>query len=310
MTVRELDTMGILPPFAVDPGAKPELCFLPVASLRVDPAYQRPITKAGRKTIEKIVDGFQWAKFAPLIVTPIRDGLYAIIDGQHRATAALICGFDRLPCNVVDAGAAEASAIFAAVNGTVTPLSVLALFRAARAAGEPWARGVQAACDAAGIEPLTHPVPRSRMKPRQTIAIGTLRKVVAQFGVETVGRVLAAEMARPGADVPGYLNSDRVRQAVLERAALAAELPARPGDMDVTVNDRTFRMPARWFRLFDLLDKNDVVPLADLDKAWGGSVRGLERVIAAMSRQFNLAGAEIVLKPGEGYALQNIEEAA
>ncbi|MFN3868998.1 MAG: ParB N-terminal domain-containing protein, partial [Hyphomicrobiaceae bacterium] len=91
-------------------GERAELCMLPLDRLVVDESYQRPITGKGRLNINRIVAKFDWRKFAPLVVTEVDGGRYAIIDGQHRATAALMHPDVHLvPCMVVKASVAEAA---------------------------------------------------------------------------------------------------------------------------------------------------------------------------------------------------------
>lgn len=197
------------------PGRPPRMEWVSISSLRIDPSYQRPIVGRGMQTIRHIVAGFEWSRFSPLIVAPVpgRD-LFTVIDGQHRATAALICGFDRVPCSIVDVPPAEAARIFSAVNGTVTPMSILSLFKAARIAGEGWALAVDRACSRAGIEPLVYPVSRANMKPRQTLAIGTLRKMIDRFGEDVLAGALKVEDGNPLSAEPGYFNSATISAAV------------------------------------------------------------------------------------------------
>ena len=69
---------------------RPELKWLPVSSLYVDRSYQRAIESgASRKNLKAMTDDFQWALCGA--ITVCRDPKaerYAIIDGQHRFTAA------------------------------------------------------------------------------------------------------------------------------------------------------------------------------------------------------------------------------
>ena len=197
------------------PGIPPRMEWLILSALRVDPSYQRPIAGRGVRNILRIVSTFDWSRFSPLIVAPVPDAkLYTIIDGQHRATAALICGYDRVLCSIVDVQPGEAARIFAAVNGNVTPMSPLSLFKAARVAGEPWAKAIDRACSAAGIEPLVYPVSRANMKPRQTQSVGTLRQLVDRFGEDVLTAALVAETKLPRSAEPGYFGSDRLRAVV------------------------------------------------------------------------------------------------
>lgn len=198
-------------------GTPPRLDFLPLASLRIDDRYQRRIEGRGLRVIARICAEFDWNRFAPLIVAPIPGGdLHAIIDGQHRATAALLRGFDRVPCSIVSAGATEQPGIFTDVNGNVTPITIFQLFKAARAAGADWARDIDAACKAGGIVPLVYPKPKSVIKPFETMAIGTLRREIGRFGVEEVGTAIRHAAKQSGADEPGFWSSSAVGQAVAD----------------------------------------------------------------------------------------------
>lgn len=172
-------------------GRPPKLDFLPLSKLRIDDAYQRDISPRGMRTIAAIHNAFDWNRFAPLIVAhvPGRD-LHVIIDGQHRATAALLRGYELVPCAIVAASALEQASIFSSVNGTVTPITIFQLFKAARAAKVAWALDVEAACKIAGLTPLVYPKAKSEIKPFETMAIGTLRKNIERFGVQEVGNAL------------------------------------------------------------------------------------------------------------------------
>ncbi len=118
------------------PGPAPMLQWLDIATLVVDDRYQRPIYGAGHKNVRAIAAAFQWSRFAPLIVAPVEGGRFAIIDGQHRATAALLCGMVQVPCQVITADAGDQAAAFRAINGQVTRIHSLAVQHAALMAGE------------------------------------------------------------------------------------------------------------------------------------------------------------------------------
>ncbi|MEN6306019.1 MAG: ParB N-terminal domain-containing protein [Armatimonadia bacterium] len=199
----------------VRPGRPPRLDFLPLAKLRIDENYQRTIERRGLATIVAICNAFDWNRFAPLIVAPVPGSdLYAVIDGQHRATAALLRGFDLVPCAIVNATALEQPGIFTAVNGNVTPITIFQLFKAARAAKAEWAVAIDQACARAGITPLVYPKPKSKINPFETMAIGTLRQAIIRFGVDEVADALKHARAQPGAAEPGFWNSGAINHAV------------------------------------------------------------------------------------------------
>src|SRR5262249_41056284 len=54
-----------------DIGKPPQLKWIELESLRIDPRYQRQITDDGRSRINRIVREFRWSRFHPLMVTPI-----------------------------------------------------------------------------------------------------------------------------------------------------------------------------------------------------------------------------------------------
>lgn len=136
-----------------DPGAAPMLQWVPIAQLRVDPTYQRDITAEGRRSVLAIAKAFDWCKFAPLIVAPIEGGHYAVIDGQHRATAAALRKIESVPCEVVIADRAKQASAFAAINGQVTKLSSMAIYHARVSSGavsyEAWGEPEDSPFDAA-----------------------------------------------------------------------------------------------------------------------------------------------------------------
>jgi len=207
--------LAALPP--KHPGQLPQLKYIALSQLRVDDRYQRRIEPRGLKAIARICAEFDWNRFAPLICAALPGGdLYAIIDGQHRATAALLCGIDKVPCAVVNATAAEQPAIFAAVNGNVTPITIFQMFKAARAAKQEWALDIDRACAAAGLTPLLYPKAKKEIKPFETMAIGTLRHSIIRFGVDEVAQALKAAARQKGADDPGFWSSLTINMAVSE----------------------------------------------------------------------------------------------
>ena len=183
MTTRPIETDGY-PKLArpAAPGQEPKLAFLPIASLVIDASYQREITKQGRANVRRIAERFNWSMFGTVIVAAVSGGRYAIVDGQHRVTAAAICGIDKVPCQIIAARPGEQAAAFRAINGNVTKLHALQLFHAAVAAGDAQACAVAAVCAAAGVQIVRSPTQSSVMKPGQTMVAGTIGKAIERFG--------------------------------------------------------------------------------------------------------------------------------
>lgn len=195
MTVKALEAIAFnpAPVKSADPGPLPELIWVSPAQLVVDPAYQRTIQERGRRNIKRIVEEFSWRKFAPLIVTPHGPkhdgaGRYVVIDGQHRATAALMYAGPgvSLPAMVIKATPEQAADAFAAINGQVTGVTALQLHHARLAAGDRDAEAVADVCRRAGVEILRYPVPASKIKAGQTLTATALRTALARHGAATL----------------------------------------------------------------------------------------------------------------------------
>ncbi|WAC26323.1 ParB N-terminal domain-containing protein [Ancylobacter sp. SL191] len=188
-----------------DLGAAPMLQWVKIEQLRVDPTYQRDITAEGRRSLFAIARNFDWSKFAPLIVAPIEGGLYAVIDGQHRATAAALRKIESVPCNVVIADQAKQAAAFAAVNGQVTKLSSVAIYHARVSAGDKEAVICNEVCRAADVNVLRYPVQSTLMKRGDTIAPNVILAAIARHGRDTVATALSC-VTQTAEGNPGMLG--------------------------------------------------------------------------------------------------------
>jgi len=253
------------------PGTPPVLAYLPLSSLRIDDRYQRRIEGRGVRVIARICAEFDWDRFAPLIVARVPGGeIFSIIDGQHRATAAMIRGFDRVPCSIVTASPKEQPAIFTDVNGNTTPITIFQLFKAGRAAGAEWALDIDRACKLGGIVPLVYPKPKSTIKPFETMALGTLRRNIARFGVEEMGAALAHAAKQQGANEPGFWNSMTVDQAIGEWRTLKGKRPEAPPDSQITMGQRIRDLRKKGYSRFAIQAAIPGVKLADIEAAFQG----------------------------------------
>lgn len=213
-TLHPIELVDCPPPPRLEPGRAPVLAWLPLSKLRIDRSYQREITKKGRANVVRIVNTFSWSRFAPVLVTPIERGLYSVLDGQHRAAAALRCGFKEVPCAIVEAAASEQAQIFADVNGVVTKITTFDLFKAGRAAGLEWAKAIDRVCAGAGLVALTYPKAMREIKPFETMALGTLQKYIIRFGEQDCIAALKQLSKMPAAREPGFWNSRAIDAAI------------------------------------------------------------------------------------------------
>lgn len=253
-------------------GKPPRLDFLSLSQLRIDDTYQRQIEHRGMTTIARICAEFDWRRFAPLIVArvPGPEELYTVIDGQHRGTAALLRGFERVPCAIVDASALEQPEIFVAVNGNVTPITIFQLFKAGRAAKTPWALEIDEACKVGGITPLIYPKPKSKIAPFETMAIGTLRRNIARFGVKDVGEALKLAAKRPEAAEPGFWSSIAVDHSIADYRISLGKRQEIGDQAAVSMAQRIRDLRARGYSRF-AIQAALRCKLSDIEEAIGGT---------------------------------------
>lgn len=220
MSLQPLKPSSFLPPaMPPAPGAAPMLQWLKVADLVVDASYQREINN--RRNVRRIAEAFDWSAFAPVIVAPVEGGKFAVIDGQHRSTAAALVGIESVPCMVVIADKARQAMAFAAINGTVTAVKPAHLFYAAVAAGEASAVELARCLSIAGVRILKGGTPGSEQKPGETHACRALEKALKLYGSETLITALQC-VTQTGEGNAGLLN-EMVIVALCELLATQAD---------------------------------------------------------------------------------------
>lgn len=175
-----------LPAILSLPGPVPMLQWIEVGKLIVDDTYQREIGYRGRLNVQHIIERFDWSKFAPVIVAPVEGDLYAIVDGQHRTTAAMVRGIEKVPCQIVLADRTQQAAAYAAVNGNITKTTPHQLFHAKLAAGDEPALELKRVCAAAGVEILRRSRTQANMEVGQTLAVGALARCLQIYGRDTL----------------------------------------------------------------------------------------------------------------------------
>jgi hypothetical protein len=206
MTFRTVD-IPEAPTHALADQSAPMLQWVKLADLVIDGRYQREITPPGRANIRRIAQNFRWSRFSPLLVAPIEGGRFAIIDGQHRAHAAALVGAEQVPCMAVLMDLREQAQAFGAINGNVTRVHPLQLYRAALASGEPWAVECDRVVRDGGCELLKTVPSWDAVKPRQLVCIGLVRAHVRQGTGNVVTEVLRGITGSESADVRAMYGS-------------------------------------------------------------------------------------------------------
>lgn len=179
---------------STDLGARPRVVWLDLGLLDVDRTYQREVGEGGQAHIKRIVRGFNWNCYQPIIVTESEDGRYAVIDGQHRLEAAkkhpLI---DSLPCYIIDApDLAMQAKVFVEVNTSRRSLTSSQKYFASLAGGEASAVALSEICKDAGVTILRSP--QGSTPPMSILGPLVAQRLVARFGataVRTAIRLLA-----------------------------------------------------------------------------------------------------------------------
>lgn len=174
-TLRRIDVSGRAPVVPL-PQPAPQVDWIALEKLVIDDTYQRPLEAANWRAIERIAANFDWSSFGPLVLAPLPGGVYAIVDGQHRAHAAALCGFDTVPAMVVPMAPQDQARTFGRINGAVVPVARGLLYRAALAAGEDWAVRSDAAVAAAGCRLMGSHWSARLKKPGMVFSITLIRK--------------------------------------------------------------------------------------------------------------------------------------
>jgi hypothetical protein len=198
------------PESGFNPGPAPQLRWLEIKDLVVDLTYQREIGKRGSANIRQIAENFDWSKFAPVIVAPLEGGQWAVVDGQHRTTAAMLRSIEKVPCQVVQADRAQQAAAYAAVNGSVTKTTAQQLYYAKLTAGHPECAALQEVLAASGVEVARRNLVVAKMKVGQTQAVGALSRCLREYGSATL--ITALQCITQTADG----NAGFVRATIIE----------------------------------------------------------------------------------------------
>lgn len=206
MNLRPIETRdyaGVAVPASF--GRPPKLEWVSIGNLVIDPEYQREITARGRRNVRRIAEGFDWAMFAPVVAAPAGSDKFAIVDGQHRTTAAKLCGIDRVPCMIIDVDRALQARSFKAINGNVTLMHTLHLHHASVAAGDIAALRIAETVRKAGVTIVRNPTQATLLKVGETVVVTTIEKAIDRFGEAATILGLKTIIATGGGN-PGLLS--------------------------------------------------------------------------------------------------------
>lgn len=218
MGTRGIETAHLSAPRRVA-GPSGDLCWVDIDDLLIDEDYQRPIGRAGWRAIRRMAENFDWRFFAPVLVARREgDGRLFLIDGQHRTHAAQLAGASRVPACVQNMRPQQEAAAFSAVNGDITRMDSLQVYRAALASGRDWAVRAKAAVEAAGCTLMTHRVTKGGQKPGEVYSIREIRRHIEADRDAAVTRALGA-LTDGWPDAPGDLYNGSILSAWLDKVA-------------------------------------------------------------------------------------------
>lgn len=230
------ERFGEVGPGPSSPPAWGVYAMVPVGCLAVDPAWQRPVSAAGWRLVRQIAAEFDAGAFGALLGR-WEGARFAIVDGQHRALAALALGLGVVPCLALGAG--EGAAAFVRVNRARLALTPAQVFHAEAVAGAPEAAALEALLADVGLAVPRFPV-AGGLRRGEVVCVGYLRRMVreGQTGLLRVAlEVLVEAEALAGpvdkVESSGMCMQGGVKAAVtLVEALMAAGLPDLAGELD------------------------------------------------------------------------------
>jgi hypothetical protein len=153
--------------------ARPVYIDADPASLLVDEAYQRGLSRRSRDLIRRILAHWDWRAFKPPVVVDV-GGVLHVIDGQHTAIAAASHpAIDRIPVQLVEAAESGLRAdAFVRHNRDRVTITPVQIHHAMVAAGNEEAQTIAQVCARAGVTIL-------RQQPSQTYQVGETMSVSA-----------------------------------------------------------------------------------------------------------------------------------
>lgn len=221
-----------------DTGKIPAIQWLPINALRINDTYQREVRENGKSNVIQIAKNFNWSKFGIVLVAALKDGTFAIIDGQHRTIGAAARGIEEVPCLILyDVNVEEQANIFAAINGKVTSMSPLAIFHAELAAKDPKAIIISELCKEAGVVICRYVKPHNHLLRNETVSINTIKSMLNYYNRNLVLLSLKCILKASGEN--NLLNSNVIK-------AMCQTLDS----------EGTFRVPE--YRLISMMERFDL----------------------------------------------------
>jgi hypothetical protein len=174
-----------------DIGQAPELLWVSPEDLYVDEVYQRSLSEASITRIRKIITEFRWDKFTAPNVSEIDEG-YRVLDGQHGAIAALCHpAIDLIPVlNTPGLTVEQQSAAFVSHARDRLNVTRTQIYHSALVAGDPEVVALERVLRRAGVSVRRNPPSDGVYEPGETMAVGTLLKLLRRRSAEVAVEML------------------------------------------------------------------------------------------------------------------------
>lgn len=234
--LEKIDLKGFKPAELQDQ-PQPMMIWAKIDDLVIDRRYQRAITAKGKSAIQRIAHNFDWRKYQPILVAPAQGGKFAVVDGQHRAHAAALCGIEQIPAMTVPMTPKEQAAGFAAINRDRISIDNLSIYRAELHAGAEWAVTLKATVEAAGCTVATSMPSSIKKKPRVIYAVSLIRKMIETGEGEAVTAGLQAITQSDGCEelenYSGPVISVWLRALATNQRFLSLDLASAFDEIDI-----------------------------------------------------------------------------
>lgn len=171
----------------------PQILWVRPGQLRVDPTYQRDLSRRSVDLIFRVVADFDWRRFKPPVVIRGADvDYFDIVDGQHTAIAAATHGgIEQIPVLLIEAGGVvDKAKAFLGHNRDRVAMGATQMFWAAVAAEDETALTMKQVCDRAGATILRLPPPQGKFRPGDLMATGALKSLVNKRSAQKARQVI------------------------------------------------------------------------------------------------------------------------
>ncbi len=192
----DLRKVGSMPLAHVQPnqnmGYPPDFLWLFPTELYIESQYQRNLARKSILLINKIISEWSWTKFKPPIVVKV-DGKVVVVDGQHTSIAAACHPLiSQIPVMLIKADQlTERADAFIGHNRDRISVTPTQLHQAAIVAGDVQSVMIESVCKESGVRIIPTQPANNRFKKGDTLAIGSIRKMLKDYGRDQVVTVLS-----------------------------------------------------------------------------------------------------------------------